>query len=85
LDEDFKEILRRIVRSALCDKQRDLNHYLSDYRLGASLKGAREKRQAQAAVVTSATPHLAALASQTTTLAKFQQVMRRYSFTRIDP
>ena len=43
-DEDFKEALRAVVRSAKCTKQRDLEVYLSDYRLGTSLRGALEKQ-----------------------------------------
>ena len=43
LDEDFKTALRGVVRSAKCTKQRDLDEYLSDHRLDASLRGAREK------------------------------------------
>ena len=43
LDEEFKAALRAVVRSAKCTKQRDLDEYLADYRLDASLKGAREK------------------------------------------
>ena len=43
LDEDFKHALRCVARSAKCTKQRDLNAYLSDHRLNASLRGAREK------------------------------------------
>jgi hypothetical protein len=43
-DEDFKEALRAVVRSAKCTKQRDLEVYLSDYRLDTSLRGAREKQ-----------------------------------------
>jgi hypothetical protein len=44
LDEDFKHALRCVVRSAKCTKQRDLEVYLSDYRLDTSLRGAREKQ-----------------------------------------
>jgi hypothetical protein len=43
LDADFKHALRCVVRSASCTKQRDLDEYLSDHRLDASLRGAREK------------------------------------------
>ncbi len=46
LDEDFKHALRCVVRFAKCAKQRDLDEYLSDYRLDASLRGAREKQPA---------------------------------------
>ena len=44
LDEDFKYALRCVARSAKCTKQRDLDGYLSDYRLDASLRGARGKQ-----------------------------------------
>ena len=44
LDEDFKHAVRCVVRSAKCTKQRDLDRYLSDYWLDASLRGAREKQ-----------------------------------------
>lgn len=44
LDEDFKHAVRSVVRSAKCTKQRDLDRYLSDYWLDASLRGAREKQ-----------------------------------------
>jgi hypothetical protein len=43
-DEDFKQTLRQVVRSARCSKHRDLDQYLSDYRLDASLRDAREKQ-----------------------------------------
>ncbi len=46
LDEDFKRAVRCVVRSAKCTKQRDLDRYLSDYSLDASLRGAREKQPA---------------------------------------
>lgn len=44
LDDDFKQALRAVVRAARCTKQRDLDAYLSDYQLDASLRGAREKQ-----------------------------------------
>jgi hypothetical protein len=44
LDGDFKHAVRCVVRSAKCTKQRDLDRYLSDYWLDASLRGAREKQ-----------------------------------------
>ncbi len=44
LDEDFKQAVRCVVRSAKCTKQRDLDSYLSDYRLDTSLRGARAKQ-----------------------------------------
>jgi hypothetical protein len=37
-------VLRHVAREATCTKQRDLDSYLSDYRLDASLRGAREKQ-----------------------------------------
>jgi hypothetical protein len=84
LDAAFKEELRHVVRAAKCDKQRDLDEYLSDYRLDASLHGAREKQQ----VIAAAHPPTAPLAGQNTgskpatlTLAAFQKAMRRYSFS----
>jgi hypothetical protein len=69
LDEDFKSALRSVVRAAKCTKQRDLDHYLSDYRLDASIRGAREKQPA--------------LTPPPSRLAALQQATRRYSFTRI--
>ena len=42
-DEAFKTALRQVVHEARCSKQRDLDEYLSDYRLNASLRGARDK------------------------------------------
>jgi hypothetical protein len=42
-DAGFKQALRQVVREARCTKQRNLDEYLSDYRLDASLRGAREK------------------------------------------
>ena len=80
----FKDALRHVGTSAAkCDKQRGLDEYLSDYRMDASLHGAREKQRAMAA----ARPPTAPLVGQTTgnkpatlTLAAFQKAMRRYSF-----
>jgi hypothetical protein len=69
LDEDFKAALRSVVRAAKCTKQRDLDHYLSDYRLDTSIRGAREKQPA--------------LTPPPSRLAALQQATRRYSFTRI--
>ena len=43
-DEEFKQVLRGVARSARCTKQRDLDRYLSDYNLDDSLRGAREKQ-----------------------------------------
>ena len=43
-DDEFKQVLRHVAREATCTKQRDLDSYLSDYRLDASLRGAREKQ-----------------------------------------
>ena len=43
-DGDFKAALRAVVRAAKCTKQRDVDAYLSDYRLDASLRGSREKQ-----------------------------------------
>ena len=45
-DEQFKAALRTVVCEARCSKQRDLDEYLSDYRLNASLRGARDKQPA---------------------------------------
>jgi hypothetical protein len=68
-DEEFKSALRTIVREAVCTKQRDLDEYLSDYRLDASIRGAREKQQ-----------HFKPKPQGT--LAQYQQALRRHSFTR---
>jgi hypothetical protein len=71
-DEDFKALLRQVVRSARCTKLRDLDAYLADYRLDASLRGAREKQRTSAFQPKPPPSKLAA----------FQQAMRRHSFTR---
>lgn len=42
-DAEFKDALRIVVLEAVCTKQRDLDHYMSDYYLDSSLRGAREK------------------------------------------
>ena len=67
-DDEFKAALRTVVLSARCDKQRDLEEYLTDYRLDASIKGAREKQ------TTTQQPQ--------SKLAAFQRAMRNYSFTK---
>jgi hypothetical protein len=67
LDEDFKAVLRCIVRSARCTKQRDLDEYLSDYRLDASLRGAREKQPC---------------GSQLSEIEAHRRAMRRHSYMK---
>ena len=69
LDEDFKHALRCVARSARCTKQRDLDRYLSDYTLDASLRGAREKQQ-----------HFQPKPQGK--LAQYQQPLRQHSITR---
>lgn len=66
LDEDFKEALRWVVRSAVCTKQRDLDEYLSDFRLNESLRGAREKQ----------------IAPPETKLQNDLSILRRYSYIK---
>jgi len=86
LDAAFKDNLRHVVRAAKCDKQRNLNEYLSDYQLDASLKGAREKQQVMAAAHSPSVPSAGQTRGdkpETLTLAAFQKAMRRYSFTGI--
>jgi hypothetical protein len=68
-DDAFKTVLRQVVREARCAKQRNLDTYLSDYRLDASLRGAREKRADYQPKPKS-------------TFAVLQMALRRASFTR---
>ena len=87
LDAAFKDTLRQVVRAAKCDKQRNLDDYLNDYQLDASLKGAREKQHVMAAAHSSVVPSAGQTRGQkpeALTLAAFQRAMRRYSFTGIE-